>query len=69
MSNLAYGVQYATRDSADSIEEWLSEHCAGDWDLRLADIDEKNSRKKFAVYFERETDKAAFKAAFTPDKR
>lgn len=65
MTNLAFGVRYATTGSVSTVEDWLSKNCRGEWDIRLADIDKIAGRKTLDVFFQYEIDKNAFKDAFT----
>ena len=43
------------------VEDWLEDHCDGNWSLMLEDLDERLERTTFRVIFELESDKQNFK--------
>ena len=65
MAKMAFGVQYETKSSVKSIEDWLDKRCKGEWDIRLGDLDAVKGRKTLQIFFELKADKDAFKTAFT----
>lgn len=71
MSDLRYGLAYKTEASIKEIEDWMGQNCSGDWDVRLADLDDSEPariKKKIELFFERAEDKEKFKLGFSKHK-
>ena len=67
MDGLHYGVAFKTERQISEIEDWLDQHCSGDWDVRLRaldDADMAHMKKVVEVYFELEEDKLKFRQGF-----
>jgi hypothetical protein len=65
MSDLRHGVSFKTPRSASIFENWLNENCDGDVKLVVEDFSVGDSQKKLAVFFEKQVDLLAFKAAYS----
>lgn len=57
---MKYGIIYKTAGGMTQIEDWLDDHCQGDWSLVLTGMDDELIQKSFRVMFESETDKTGF---------
>lgn len=62
---MRHGVQYSTARSMAQIEDWLDEHCDGNWNVVFDDIDADSGVKTFTVMFELEIDKDRFRSMAT----
>jgi len=58
------GIKFKTSAPINVIEDWLETNCKGEWDLEVESISTVLKQKSMAVYFEKETDRDAFKAAY-----
>ncbi|HEY9163025.1 MAG TPA: hypothetical protein VIN57_00340 [Magnetovibrio sp.] len=58
------GIKFKTSASISVIEDWLEANCKGEWDVDIEAIATALGQKAVAVYFEKESDKEAFKAAY-----
>ena len=68
MGSLSCGLVYKTDQPVKKMEAWMKYNCDGDWDIRLAGMDDKNPakiKKILEIYFERKKDKEKFKKAFS----
>ncbi|OHC73643.1 MAG: hypothetical protein A3G18_02690 [Rhodospirillales bacterium RIFCSPLOWO2_12_FULL_58_28] len=71
MSDLKYGIAYKTELSIKEIEDWMEHNCSGNWDVRLADLDDSEParmKKKVELFFEIAEDKENFKSNFSKRK-
>ena len=57
---MSFGIIYKTAGGMTLIEDWLDDHCQGDWSLVLTGMDDELIQKSFRVMFESETDKTDF---------
>lgn len=62
--SLRTGIKFKTSASINMFEDWLEANCKGEWDLEVESISTTLGQKSMAVYFENETDRDAFKAAY-----
>jgi len=67
MAELRCGVILSTEGAISDVENWLKDHCAGDWELALEDMDEDLVKKSLKILFEREEDKLLFTASHAKD--
>ncbi len=58
------GLKFKTSTPITVIEDWLDGHCKGEWDLDIEAIATRLGQKSVAIYFETDSDKTAFKAAY-----
>ena len=67
MADTQFGLKFRTSKSIDDIEDWLSTHCDGDWDVVLGGLVEKpdgSLAKEIQVFFEHEQGRETFKSGF-----
>jgi len=57
---LSYGVLFSTVGAVADVEDWLDEHCAGDWSLSVEGMDDALIKKSLRIMFELEPDKLRF---------
>ncbi len=60
---LKYGIQFTTDGAINSVEEWLKEHCHGEWNIVLCDMDDDLVKKTIRIMFELSDDKELFKTS------
>lgn len=58
------GILYSCYGAIGEVEDWLDDHCQGDFDLVLEGMDEDLIRKSLKIMFELESDKATFISQF-----
>ncbi len=58
------GILYSCYGTIGEVEDWLEDHCQGDFDLMLEGMDEDLVRKSLKIMFELEADKATFISQF-----
>lgn len=58
-----HGLQIITASPLSRIENWLEDHCRGNYELRLEGVSRETGRKQVAIYFESDGDRMRFKAA------
>lgn len=61
---LRTGIKFKTSAPISVIEDWLEQNCKGEWDVDIEAIATSLGQKAVAVYFETDSDKEAFKAAY-----
>ncbi|HEY9080876.1 hypothetical protein [Magnetovibrio sp.] len=61
---LSTGLKFKTSTPINVIEDWLDANCKGEWDVDIEAISTELRQKSIAVYFEKEADRDAFKAAY-----
>lgn len=68
MSSTPYGIKFNTARSIDDVEDWLEDHCVGEWDLKIGGLVETpdgSMLKEFQVFFEMDEDRSRFKTGFS----
>jgi hypothetical protein len=58
--SMGFEVPCKTSGTIDVIEDWLDEHCFGDWQVVLRKVDDDMATKHLMVMFETESDKNLF---------
>ena len=65
-----FGIRFNTRHSLEEVENWIAEHCSGDWDVRLSEIIEDTRGqlwKRLEIRFASPEDRARFREHYLPD--
>jgi len=60
---LTCGILFSTPGAVGQVEDWLDEHCKGDWSLNIENMDDDLIKKSLKILFELETDKQRFVTA------
>ncbi len=63
MGELSCGVKMKTNLLVQQIEDWLSDNCSRNWELRMEGIVEDTAKRMVAVYFESKDELNTFKQA------
>ncbi len=57
---LVYGVLYNCYGAVGEVEDWLDDHCEGDFSLVIDELDDDLIRKALKIMFSDEADKKRF---------
>jgi len=57
---LTCGILFSTPGAVAEVEDWLDDHCKGDWSLNIEGMDDDLVKKSLKILFELETDKQRF---------
>lgn len=58
MKKLPYELSFRSKNALEDIEKFLENHCRGNWNLELEDIDPGHGTKRLKVVFEDQRDKS-----------
>ena len=57
---MSYGVLYTCYGAIGEVEDWLDDHCEGDYHLVIEGMDDDLIRKSLKIMFDLEADKTVF---------
>ena len=61
---MVHGVLYTCYGAIGEVEDWLDDHCEGEFHLVIEEIDDDLVRKSLKIMFENEADKIVFVEQF-----